>query len=104
MHDEAAQHTADRGEAAAGAGRPELQVLALAVGLFAITALVVLVIPDLGESIRDAGPWAFVLAACCSGWSSTPCSTSSSGVRGSRSRCRRSRLPSRWCSSRRRWR
>ena len=63
MHDEATQHTAGSGGAAVSAGRPELQVLALAVGLFAITALVVLVIPDLGDSIRDAGPWAFVMAA-----------------------------------------
>jgi diguanylate cyclase (GGDEF)-like protein len=60
---EAVHARADGIDASVGVRRPELQVAALAALVWAATAVLFVLAPDRGSSLRHAGPWVFVVAA-----------------------------------------
>ena len=81
MHDEPEQHAANGPQTGVGVRHPRFQVVFLGAVVLALSGAVYIAIPDRGEAVRDAGPWAFILTAS-----------------------RRSRWPLPWCSCRHRWR
>ncbi len=63
MHDEAVQHAATNSKSRVDFRGPELQVVGIAIAALAVAVAVYPAIPDRGDSIRGAGPWAFILVA-----------------------------------------
>ncbi len=61
MHDEAGAHRAPVAQNRGDGWRPELQVVLLGVVVLALSAVLYPLIPDRGDPIRDAGPWAFIV-------------------------------------------
>ena len=63
MHDEPGADDATESQARGGFRRPESQVALISVVILALAAVLYELIPARGDSVRSAGPWAFITCA-----------------------------------------